>query len=138
MLFNSEVWHVLSNAKLVKLETVGQSLLRGILNSHSKTPKEFLHLETGTVPIRLIIAQRRLNYLKHITGSHDSELIKRVFIAQKEQPISGDFIKLVENDLKDLGITYDQLIKNTITKEKNQVPCKKSSIYPTGKRAKRT
>ena len=51
MLFNSEVWHVLSNAKLVKLERVDQSLLRGILNSHSKTPKEFLHLVTGTVPI---------------------------------------------------------------------------------------
>ena len=89
MLFNSEAWHGLTNAQLVKLESVDQALLRGILKCHSKTPKEFLHLESGTVPLRWIITQRRLNYLRHISGRPDNELLKRVFLAQKEQPTKG-------------------------------------------------
>ena len=42
------------------------------------------------------MAQRRLNYMKHIQSRDDSELIKRVFLAQKETPTKGDFVKLIE------------------------------------------
>ena len=52
ILFNSEAWHGLTNAHIVKLESVDEALLRGILKAHSKTPKEFLHLELGTIPLR--------------------------------------------------------------------------------------
>ena len=55
MLFNSEAWHGLKTAHIAKLEKVDESLLRGLLKAHSKTPKEFLHFETGTVPLRWII-----------------------------------------------------------------------------------
>ena len=72
ILYNSEAWHGLTSAQIKKLESVDEVLLRGILNAHIKTPKEFLHLETGTIPLKWIIAQRRLNYLKHIL-SRDSD-----------------------------------------------------------------
>ena len=61
ILYNSEAWHGLTNAQIEKLESVDEALLRGILKAHIKTPKEFLHLETGTIPLKWIIAQRRLN-----------------------------------------------------------------------------
>ena len=77
MLFNSGAWHGLTNVHIVKLESVDQALLRGIWKSRSKTAKEFLHFENGTIPLTWIIAQRSLNYLKHIVGRPDSEIIKK-------------------------------------------------------------
>ena len=62
--------------------------------------------------------QRRINYLKHIVGRHDSELIKQVFLAQKEQPTKGDFVKLIEKDLLDLGISYEETVNSDMTKKK--------------------
>ena len=50
ILCNSEAWLSVTNAQIAKLESVDNALLRGILQAHSKTPSEFLHLETGTVP----------------------------------------------------------------------------------------
>ena len=105
ILFNSEAWHGVTNAHIEKLEKVDEALLREILQAHSKTPTEFLYLETGTLPLRWIIAQRRINYMKHILNMHDGELIKKVFLAQKDQPTSGDFVELVLKDLKNIGIT---------------------------------
>ena len=80
-----------------------------------------MHLETGTIPLRWIIAQRRLNYLKHILSRDNDELIKKVFLAQKEKPTRGDFIKLVEKDLKDFGITYEEVTSTKMTKQKLKI-----------------
>ena len=118
ILFNSEAWHGVTNAHIVKLESVDEALLRGILKAHSKTPKEFLHFETGTIPLRWIMTQRRINYMNHILSKDDDELIKKVFLAQKETPTQGDFAKLIEKDLKELNITYEEAISNRITKKK--------------------
>ena len=52
ILFNSEVWHV---EHVKALEKVDEHLLRSLLQCHSKTPLEFLFLETGSVPIRYTI-----------------------------------------------------------------------------------
>ena len=56
--------------------------------------------------------------MKHIINRHDEELLKKVFLAQREQPTRGDFVELVTKDLKDIGITYEEAITNQITKQK--------------------
>ena len=104
VLYNSEAWHGVKDAHLVKLELLDNALLRGILQAHCKTPTEFLHLETGTVPLRWIISQRRINYLRHILSRSNDELIKKVFLAQKEKYSKGDLAQLVEKNLLDFGI----------------------------------
>ena len=38
--------------------------------------------------------------MKHILSRDDNELIKRVFLAQKETPTKGDFVRLVEKRSK--------------------------------------
>ena len=63
MLCNSEVWFNLTSSELDLLETVDLMLLRRILES---TPKEIIFLELGVMPLRNIIKQRRLNFLKYI------------------------------------------------------------------------
>ena len=91
------------------------------MKAHTKTPKEFLYLETGSIPLKWVISQRRLNYLKHILNRDSDELIKKVYLAQKEKPTRGDFVKLVENDLKELGISYEQAISTEMTKQKLKI-----------------
>ena len=116
ILFNSEAWHGVTAAQIAKLEKIDEDLLRGILKAHRKTPSEFLHLETGTLPIRFILAQRRINYLKHILSRDSEELIRKVYSAQKEDPTNGDFAKLVTKDLELLGFTEAELLSNNISK----------------------
>ena len=64
ILHNSEAWHGLTDAHIASLESLDLALLKGILNSHAQTTKEFLYLECGVVPIKWIIVQRRRKILK--------------------------------------------------------------------------
>ena len=47
----------------------------------------------------------------------DNELIKKVFLAQRESPNQGDFVTLVNKDFKDFNMTHEEItskgIKNT-------------------------
>ena len=52
--------------------------LGGILKGIAKTPKEFLYLETGAIPRKWILAQRRINFLKHILEKNEEELVNKV------------------------------------------------------------
>ena len=126
--YNSEAWHGITKKQTKILESIDEDLLRRILKLHSKTPKEFLYLETGSTPIKWVLKQRRINYLKHILSLEENEIVKKVFTAQKENPTSGDFVQLVEKDLMDLSITqahlelhgksdFKKLLKNIVTKE---------------------
>ena len=117
ILFNSEAWHSVTIAQIAKLEATDKALLRGIISAHNKTPKEFLHLETSTVPLKWIIMQRRINYMRHILGRNENELVKKVYLAQKVKPTSGDFVKLVETDLAELELTYEEAISAGFTKQ---------------------
>ena len=83
--------------------------MRTILAAHSKTPIEFLYLETGALPAKYVITSRRLNYLKHIHMQSDHELIKRVYQAQRDDPKRGDWWELVKSDLEGYDIDEDEL-----------------------------
>jgi hypothetical protein len=114
ILFNSEAWHGVRKQHIKSLEKVDEALLRGILGAHSKTPKEFLYLELGVLPIRWVLAQRRMNYLKNILDRPDNELILKVYHAQKLNSVKGDFVNLIENDFKNIGCDLDEtLVINT-------------------------
>ena len=103
ILYNSEVWHSLSEAEVNSLERVDEHLLRALVKAHSKTPVEFLYLESGAVPIRFIIMSRRILYLQVLLQRDDNELTKKIYETQKENPSKGDFSELVNSDLKYLS-----------------------------------
>ena len=84
-----------------------------------------MYLETGSTPIKWILTQRRVNYLKHILTLEDSEIVKKVYIAQKENPTNGDFVQLVKKDLSELNFTHAQIE----TLGKHEKYCYKESIY---------
>ena len=69
--------------------------------------------------MKYVMMSRRLNFLKHIHMQAEHELLKRVFLAQKETPKRGDWWETVKDDLIKLNITEDDI------KEKKKVEAKK-------------
>ena len=100
LLFNSEAWHDITEKEIKLLEVVDEHLLRSLAGAHSKTPLEFLYLETGSVPVRFILACRRMIYLQTILKRPDTELTKQIYLTQKEKPTKGDFYCLVVQDFE--------------------------------------
>ena len=123
ILFNSEVWHGVTDDHVKALEKVDEHLLRSLLQCHAKTPLEFLFLETGSVPIRFIISSRRLIYLQTILRRDEEEITKRIFIEQQRNPCPGDYVKLIEKDFSQIKMIYEEHIslgpnyKNIIKKK---------------------
>ena len=60
ILYSSESWHGVHKEEVNSLMKLDAILLRAILGCHSKTPIEFMFLETGTISLNFILAQRRL------------------------------------------------------------------------------
>ena len=108
ILYNSEAWHGITENELKRLEDVDEHLLRSLVRAHAKTPLEFLFLETGAIPIRHILACRRMIYLQTILRRDDSELTKRVYMSQKQSAIKGDFYNLVKDDFEMIGESLDE------------------------------
>ena len=83
-----------------------------MVKAHAKTPLEFLYLETGAIPIRHVIASRRILYLQTLLKREEGELTKEVYLAQKVEPTKGYFYELVKNDFQMIGESFEE---DTIT-----------------------
>ena len=57
--------------------------------------------------------------MNHIIKRDENKLVKKVFIAQRSNPVQGDFVKLVEKGLKNLGLSYEHV---TSSQMKGLVP----------------
>ena len=53
-----------------------------------------------------MIGVRRLIYLQNILKKHDKEIVKKVYVAQKKAPCTGDWVILVEEDRLKYNIEY--------------------------------
>ena len=115
MLCNSEAWHGITEGQVRAFEKIDEALIKGLLEGHSKIPIPALYLETSQIPIRFILACRRLLYLQTILQRGADELIFKVYAAQKNDPIKGDFCQLVNDDrqLIDLQLSDSQISNMT-------------------------
>ena len=104
LLFNSEVWNNLTKNSVKELEIVDHYLLRAILGAHAKVPIEHMFLETGCLPIPYVISVRRLCYLQTILKRHTSEVTRRVYDSQRENPHPGEWCELVDRDKKMINL----------------------------------
>merc|ERR1712240_593862 len=99
-------------------EKVDESLLRGLLKAHAKISLEALYLETGSIPIKYIIKNRRLNYLYTILTKENEELIKEIYCAQKANPTEGDYCKLIEADEEEINLRLTEKEISQMTERK--------------------
>ena len=86
------------------LAAIDKYLLRGLVDSHSKTPVEHLYLEMAALPIPHVMRARRLIYLQTLLKRHDSELTKRVYMCQKLNPLPGDWSLKIQEDFEIIGL----------------------------------
>ena len=112
VLVNSEVWHGVKPLDFDILITIDHQILRYICESHAKTPIEFLYMEAGSLPLEFIVSCRRMIYLQVILKRDNNELLKREYLAQKLNPIQGDYSKLVIDDYSKINqeINEDAII----------------------------
>ena len=108
ILYNCEAWHNISEEEVKILEKVDEHLLRCLVRAHSKVPLEFLYLEAGAIPVRFLISCRRILYFQTILKRPENELTRRVLKAQQQDVLPGDFIQLVQEDLKLLRSDIDE------------------------------
>ena len=104
VLVNSEVWYPLKEDDLDELEAVDKLIMRRILDAPSSTNSALLYLELGCIPLKHIIKCRRLMYLHYLLRRQNDELLHNFFKAMTENPTPGDWIELVQKDLKDFDI----------------------------------
>ena len=118
ILFNSEVWHNVSDNDIAPFVEIDKYLLKGLLTAHAKTPVEHIYLETAALPIPYIITSRRLIYLKHILDRPDTEVTKRIYRCQRSKPSPGDLCKLIDKDFEQIELFIsEECIENMSLKD---------------------
>ena len=105
VLLNSEVWHSVTKSQVEDLEVIDRLLLRHTLDAHSKTGLEWLYSDTAKLNLKSLIQIRRLMYLWQVLNRNESELVSRVYQTQISSNSVGDWVRLVEADKLELGIT---------------------------------
>ena len=128
MLLSSESWHNLFLYQIEKLEEVDISFFRQLFNSHSKTGTEFYYSETGKIPIKIQISVKRLLYWWQILRSNKSEMLYKVYYAQKISPVHGDWINLLKTDKADFGINISDEEVAALFQQKFKDFVKKKSV----------
>ena len=73
-------------------------------------------MEAWAIPIRFIIASRRLIYHHNILRRENNELVKRIYQEQVRNPTKGDYSELIKDDFKIINeVQDDVVIQNTNT-----------------------
>ena len=133
MVFNSEVWYNVSDEQMTKLEQIDEMWLRKLFSLAKSAPKEGLYIESGKMPIRFIVMERRLMYLWHILHRDESELLQRFLSAQQLWTGKHDWISQVRKNMSEIKLNLtDEQIKN-MSKEffKKQVKIKVEKLAIT-------
>ena len=100
ILFNSEAWYAIKPKHMDELEQIDQTLMRFIIGAQSKVPSEMLYIETATIPLKHVISIRQMLYFQSLVARADDELIKKVYEAQKTNPVKGDWILQLKEDFQ--------------------------------------
>ena len=93
-------------------------------------------METAAIPIEYILASRRINYLHNILTKEDSELVKRVYSAQIENPSKGDWCHNVKMDMELISLNMNNCEIISMSKNKFKMHVKKCMTSATFKSLK--
>ena len=121
MLNNSETWINVNKSDLEKLEKPDVLLSEKVFET--KAAKAFQYLEMGILPVKFVIMEKRLKFLKYILDESMSSMIRQVYEAQKVDPKKGDFCELLKEDFKETNwtVTENEICVYTRTKWNKEV-----------------
>ena len=108
----------LTAAQIEKLERIDFVFFRKLFKVTSSCPKESFYLETGAVPMNIIITSRRLNYLHHLATRSSEEMLYKVFRSQWRNSCRNDWTEQIRKDLDTFGLNADLDWVTSMTKLK--------------------
>ena len=98
-----------------QLEKPDLVLQENLLPTKGKVSKAFRYLELGIIPVRYIIMQKRLLFLKYLLGQNTETMLKQVYIELKKESRKGDFVDQVKRDLNEAEIKMEDSEINNMT-----------------------
>ena len=107
ILTNSEVWYCISKSELDNLENLDKIFFMKLFGAPRTTPAAAFYLESGVIPLSIVIQVRRLMYLHNILLRPRTEVLYKVFLVQWHYPTAGDWVEQVKKDMIDLNIECD-------------------------------
>ena len=112
------------------LEKPDICLQEKVLPTKVKASKAFRYLELGIVPIRFVVMQKRLLFLKYILNEDPESMLGQVYKQLKIDSRKGDFVSLIKQDMKEMEIHMEDCEVNemSINKWKKLVKDKTKSI----------
>ena len=117
ILTNAEIWYNVKQSEIEEIEELDRLLLRKIFGTKSSCPREALFLESGAIPLGIIIKSRRLNYLNYLLKESPESMLSQFFLAQWNNEVKNDWTAQVRMDLDDFGIPVDLEYVKSISKE---------------------
>ena len=103
----SDIWYNLKDSEIEELEELDRMLLRKIFKTKVSCPKEALFLESGVLPIGVIIKAKRLNFLHYLVKEEESSMLSKFFFAQWKYGVKNDWTNQIRIDCEDFGIPDD-------------------------------
>ena len=97
MLNNCESWVNITKCDLDNLEKPDTMVQRSILTNYGNPSKVFMCLELGVIPVKFVIMEKRLYFLKYILDENISLMLRQVYEALKGDSRKGDFVSLIKN-----------------------------------------
>ena len=71
-------------------------------------------LELGVLPLRYVVMQKFMQFLHYILQESSDSMLRKVFDVLKDDSWKGDFVRLSNQDRKELNINYTDIeIENT-------------------------
>ena len=101
MLNNYESWVNITKCDLDNLEKPDTMVQRSILTNYGNPSKVFMSLEQGVIPVKFVIMEKRLNFLKYILDENTSSMIRQVYEALKGDRRKGYFFSLIKTDMEE-------------------------------------
>lgn len=107
LLYGTEVLFNLTQEEIKILNRADEHMLKEVLGLESTTPGVLLAEELGLEPVEVMIKKKRAGFYKYLLD-HRKELASEVFQKQAEDPMKGDWAKVIKIDLEDLKIDMSE------------------------------
>ena len=120
ILYGCESYYNLKESEVRQLERIEESFIRAIYKTSRSCPISQLYLESAEYPIRFEIMKIRILFLKYILSQDENSNILRMLNLQLSQPTKGDWMSMVQNDIKilKLGVSIEEIKIMKISKLK--------------------
>ena len=80
-------------------------MMRKIFQVASSCPIEAFYLESGCIPLGIMIKSRRINYLHHLATRREEEMLTKVFMTQWNYPSGkNEWSEQVKDNMRSFGL----------------------------------